>query len=186
VARFGHEAAYVISHSNADMDDPIVQNPGHWVMVNAVNAVDGSQRVVMRLRIDRPTDSDIDSYATAVVIGWEFPLQDGTASPPHVIYQKMLSFERALDELSMENGHSYLMNVGTGLGLREWCYYTKDKMHFMRRFNELLAGRERYPLKIEFYDDPEWEVWRDLRSAYERAGGEPAARVNKRPADPGR
>ncbi len=156
------------------MDDPNVQNPGHWVMVDAIN---GSTRLVMRLRTDRPTDSDIGSYATAVVIGWEFSPKEGTAKPPDAIYQQMLGFEQALDELSMENGHSYLMNVGTGLGLREWCYYTKDKVHFTQRLNELLAGHERYPLKIEFYDDPEWKVWLDLRQAYERAG-EPAVRSN--------
>lgn len=85
----------------------------------------------------------------------------------------MLSFERAVDELSMENGHAFLMNVSTGLGLREWCYYAKDRDRFMARFNELLVRRERYPLEIEFFDDPEWRVWLDLRYAYERTGGEP-------------
>jgi hypothetical protein len=84
----------------------------------------------------------------------------------------MLSFERALDELSMANGQSFLMNVGTGVGLREWLYYAKDRDRFMKRFNELLAGHEPYPLKIEFYDDPAWKVWVDLHRIYERAGDE--------------
>ena len=46
----------------------------------------------------------------------------------------------------------------------------------MRRFNALLTGHERYPLEIEFFDDPEWKVWLDLRVAYERSGGTPAPR----------
>ena len=153
------------------MDNPIVQDPGKWVIVEAVN---GAKRLVMRLRTDRPNQPDINAYSTAIVIGWEFPSLEGTAKPPEETYQRMLSFERAVDELSMENGHSFLMNVSTGLGLREWCYYAKDRERFMARFNELLAGRERYPLKIEFFDDPEWRVWLDLRYAYERTGGEPA------------
>lgn len=61
------------------------------------------------------------------------------------------------------------MNISTGFGVREWCYYTKDRNEFIQRFNALLTGHQRYPLEIEFYDDPEWKVWHDLRFAYERA-----------------
>jgi hypothetical protein len=90
----------------------------------------------------------------------------------------MEAFGAAVADLGWETGCSYLMNISTGLGLREWCYYTKERADFMRRFNAALAGHERYPLEIEFYDDPEWKVWLDLRFAYERAGGPPAVRAN--------
>jgi hypothetical protein len=157
------------------MDDPNQQARGQWVYVDAVN---GADQLVMRLRTDRPADTDIDSYSTAVTIKWEYPRQHGTASPPADVLQQMEVFGEAVAGLAWATGCSYLMNISTGLGLREWCYYTKDRAEFMRRFNALLAGHNRYPLDIEFYDDPEWKVWLELRFAYERAGGPPALRAN--------
>jgi hypothetical protein len=157
------------------MIDTNQQNRGQWVYVDAKY---GADQIVMRLRIDRPVDGDIDSYSTAVAIKWEYPRQKGTASPPADLLQQMEVLGEALVPLGWATGCSYLMNVGTGLGRREWCYYTRDRAEFMRRFNALLAGHSPYPLKIEFYDDAEWKVWRDLRFAYERAVGPPAARAD--------
>jgi hypothetical protein len=160
------------------MDDPNQPGRGEWVYVDAVN---GADQLVMRLRTDRPADADIDSYRTAVVIKWEYPREPGTASPPADVLQRMEVFGEAVAGLAWAAGCSYLMNVSTGLGRREWCYYTKDRGEFMLRFNALLAGHDRYPLRIEFFDDPEWKVWLDLRFAYERAGGPPAVRANPPP-----
>jgi len=151
------------------MDDTNQQARGQWVYVEAEN---GAEQLVMRLRIDHPADSDIDSYSTAVVIKWNYPRQQGTASPPANVLQQMEVFAEAVVGLTWATGHAYLMNISTGLGLREWCYYAKDRDDFMRRFNALLAGHNRYPLEIEFYDDPEWKVWVDLRLAYERGMGQ--------------
>ena len=149
------------------MDDDNQQIRGQWVYVDAKN---GADQLVMRLRIDRPADGDIDSYSTAVVIKWNYARQQGTASPPADVLQQMEVFAEAVVGLTWATGCCYLMNISTGLGLREWCYYTKDRDDFMRRFNALLTGHQRYPLEIEFYDDPEWKVWLDLRFAYERDG----------------
>jgi hypothetical protein len=152
------------------MEDPKQQTQGQWVYIDAVN---GADQVVMRLRTEPPADADIDSYSTAVVIKWEYPRVHGTASPPADVLQQMEVFGEAVAGLGWATGCCYLMNVGTGLGVREWCYYTTDRAEFMRRFNALLAGHNRYSLEIEFYDDPEWKVWLNLRFAYERAGGPP-------------
>ena len=79
----------------------------------------------------------------------------------------MLSFEEALDELSGMNGLSEIFQVLTGMGVKEWVYYTNDRNAFMGRFNELLKNHEPYPLEIEFYDDPYWEVWQDMLASVE-------------------
>jgi len=55
------------------------------------------------------------------------------------------------------------MLVATGLGLREWVYYTRDREQFMERLNELLQGHAAYPVEIEIYDDPDWENWDYIR-----------------------
>lgn len=152
------------------MNEPNQQVRGQWVFINAVN---GADRMVMRLRTDRPAERDIDSYSTAVLVKWDYPRQPGTALPPTDEMQRMEVFGEAVVALGRAPGCSYLMNISTGLGRREWCYYTRDRAEFMLRFNALLSGHDRYPLKIEFYDDPQWKLWLDLRFAYERAGGPP-------------
>ena len=149
------------------MDDPNLPNPGQWVIVKAVN---GADRLVMRLRTDRPVEHDIDSYSTAVLVNWKYPHRPGMP-PPEDVWRRMQVLDESVADLAWEPGCAYLMNICTGLGAREWCYYTKDRDDFMRRFNELLAAHERYPLEIEFHDDPQWEVWQRYRSAYERVGG---------------
>jgi hypothetical protein len=128
----------------------------------------------MRLRADRPADADIDAYSTAVVIKWEYRRSRGLRCRRLRRCRRWKCFGEAVVALAWATGCSYLMNVGTGLGSREWCYYTKDRDEFMRRLNASLAGLQKYPLKIEFYDDPAWKVWLDLRVAYTRAGGPPA------------
>jgi hypothetical protein len=165
------------------MDIPNQQARGQWVFINAVN---GADRLVMRLRTDRPVDSDIDTYSTAVVIKWAYPRQEGTPLPPVEVLEEMEVFGEAVVGLAWATGCSYLMNVGTGLGSRQWCYYTRDRDDFMRRFNALLAGHNRYPVDIKFYDDPGWKLWLDLRYAYERTGGPPpAARADPPVQGPG-
>ena len=133
-------------------------------------------------RTDRPADADIDAYSTAVVIKWEYPRLPGTASPPADALQEMEVFGEAVVGLSRAAGCSYLMNVGTGLGSRQWVYYTRDRDEFMRRFNAMLGGLNHFPVQIEFYDDPGWKVSRDLRVAYERTGGPPPPRPNALPS----
>ena len=74
------------------MDDTNEQIRSDWVYVDANN---GADQLVMRLRIDRPTDDDIDSYCTAVVIKWNYHRQQGTASPPADVLQQMEVFAEA-------------------------------------------------------------------------------------------
>jgi hypothetical protein len=151
------------------MAKPHLENPRLWTYVNAVN---GMRSLQLLLRIDRPNIEDIDSFKEAVAIQWRYPQTEGTFDPPDGVMGDMEAFEACLEELS-ESGYSFLVNIGTGVGLREWLYYTKDRLGFMKRFNQLLSGREPYPLTIEFYDDPEWQAWRQFRRAYDRAAGKP-------------
>jgi hypothetical protein len=44
------------------MDDPNQLARGQWMFINARN---GADELVMRLRTDQPADADIDAYSTA-------------------------------------------------------------------------------------------------------------------------
>jgi hypothetical protein len=125
-----------------------------WRIVDANNEAAG-ERAVFRIRMSKPVRKNIDSLGTAVVIKWPY---QGGGMPPAEVNQQQLAFEEAIDRLSSEGG-SELMQVGTGMSLKEWIFYARSSDAFMARLNSLLSGHPRYPIEVEFYDDPEWQMW---------------------------
>lgn len=84
----------------------------------------------------------------------------------------MVAFEEAIDELTAQNGHSELVQVSTGNGMKEWLFYSRDQAAFMELMNTLLRGHPMYPLEIKFYADPEWQIWSETAdSIAARTGG---------------
>jgi hypothetical protein len=126
----------------------------NWRIVEANNEAAGDH-AVFRIRMTKPVRRDIDSLATAVVIKWPY---HGRVRPPAEVNQQQLAFEGAIDRLSSEGG-SELMQVATGMSLKEWIFYARNSDAFMARLNDLLSGHPRYPIEVEFYDDPEWQMW---------------------------
>lgn len=124
--------------------------------------------LIARIRIQKPDYSDIDQYKEAVVIGWSWNSQDDNLKPPDDVNEKQLVFERALDDLTGDNNLSYLIQVTTGLGHKEWVFYTKDKDEFMQIFNSLLEGYEKFPIDIKFYNDPDWKIWTEYLDLYKK------------------
>ena len=135
-----------------------------WAIVEIARKQTGDA-AVLRIRTEKPPGIDCEEYSTAVVIKW--PYESSSPMPEQGENLKMVAFEEALDELFGLNGLSEMVQVTTGMGLKEWIYYTNDQDRFMGRFNELLSGHEPYPLAIEFYDDRCWEVWQDSLVAIE-------------------
>jgi hypothetical protein len=138
-----------------------------WSIIEAVNA-ERNQRAVIRIRTERPDLDQIETYDTAISITWRYETPSGMPSPE--LNERQMHLDRALDDLSSDNGFSYLMEVATGLGKKEWVYYSSDRERFMEEFNRLLAGHEPYPIEIEFFDDPEWTIWREVRDAAAERG----------------
>jgi hypothetical protein len=127
-----------------------------WKVITIDNT---EQRIslVMRLRICRPALPEKPRFADAIEISW--PYQSADSFPRPDDNQKQLAFERLLDDLSGSNGFSELVQVTTGMGKKQWLYYCCSRDRFMKEFNARLEGHERYPLTIEFYEDPEWQIW---------------------------
>lgn len=138
-----------------------------WSIVRAMNEAT-SEAAVIRIRIDRPAGSF--ALRTAVEISWPFISQ--SHFPPSEVHERMVEFEEAIDELTSENGHTELVQVSTGHGVKEWLFYSQDRARFMDRMNELLHGHSMFPLEIKFYEDPEWQIWSETASALDaRTGG---------------
>jgi hypothetical protein len=138
----------------------------YWVILTAENE-DGV--LVIRLRTTRPDIADPAAFRTSVIISWRYSA--GSAGMPTDEEKREIdAFEREIDGLTMANDNSHLMAVATGLGLREYIFYTRNYNAFMRSFNALLATRaQRLPLTIEYYDDPTWKNWLDFLRLYERS-----------------
>jgi Family of unknown function (DUF695) len=135
-----------------------------WRIVSAQNPETG-QAAVFRARFSKPDRPDQPSLVWAIVIQW--PYGSEHQMPPDEVNAAQRSFEATLDPLA-SSSHSELVHVSTGMGLKEWIFYARTREEFMAGLNELLSGHPRYPLDIEFFEDPDWEIWedmvRDLRS----------------------
>jgi hypothetical protein len=124
-----------------------------WRIVEAKNDALG-ECAVFRIRMVKPNRKDLAILATAVVIKWPYQGHLPTAE----VNAQQIAFERAIDPLTCEGG-SELMQVATGMGLKEWIFYARSSDAFMARLNSLLSGRPRFPIQVEFYPDPEWQMW---------------------------
>lgn len=130
-----------------------------WRIVHGSNDEQG-QHLIARIRIRKPVIPRGLRYNTAVLIEWAYEGDPVSTLPDSETTDRMTEFERAIDPLASENGFAELVCVKTGLGARQWLYYTGDTARFMAEFNQLLAGHPPYPLEIMFNDDPDWSVWR--------------------------
>jgi hypothetical protein len=83
--------------------------------------------------------------------------------PGTAVTERMYELEAGIEELMFDNGFSELVLGRTGLGKRDWLFYTSDKERFMARFNALLAGHAPYPIHIELMDDPGWALLHETR-----------------------
>lgn len=142
--------------------DAIEDELRDWQIVTVENS-DLQSHATIRLRVRKPPIPDNRVFDCAIEISWPY---DGTGyHPDDDVNQKQLAFETALDDLSGMNGFSELVQVSTGMGTKEWLYYTCDQDRFMRDFNLLLHGHEQYPIKINFYKDPNWQIWSEVVEA---------------------
>lgn len=128
-----------------------------WSIVSARNPETG-EAAVFRVRFSKPNRPDLASLLWAIVIQW--PYESDQQMPPPEVNAAQQAFEAALDPLA-PSSHSELVHVSTGMGLKEWIFYARSREEFMGELNDLLSGQPRYPIDIEFFEDPNWEVWED-------------------------
>jgi len=143
----------VFGRRSTDAASALDRELADWRIVDAHNAAAG-ERAIFRIRMAKPARKDLDYLVTAAVIKWPYQGQ----MPPADVNQQQLAFEKAIDPLTSEGG-SELMQVATGMSLKEWIFYARSADAFMARLNTLLSGRPRYPIEVEFHDDPAWQMW---------------------------
>ena len=119
--------------------------------------------VVMKVMEELPPEPVRERYGMLIVISWNYDRTENNGMPLPAVNNQMIALEDATDSLE-DDGLSLQVYTKTGNGLKELVYYAGSTDEFMKAFNEALADHPRYPLEIEFFDDPEWS---DLQTVHE-------------------
>lgn len=99
-------------------------------------------------------------------ISWAYDGTENDGMPPAEVNQAMIALEDALETIGNEDElyiHTY---SATGNNLKEFVFYIADRELFMERFNEALQNHPRYPIEIQFYEDPQWSDLAKLHQGF--------------------
>lgn len=101
-------------------------------------------------------------FPMLTVISWKYEGETNNGMPLTETNEKMIVLEDAIEN-TMDSSKQYLDAYSrTGNNLKEFVYYSSSQDQFMTLLNETLVTHERYPIEINFYDDPEWNEFKKL------------------------
>ncbi|KYG81746.1 hypothetical protein MB14_13005 [Roseivirga ehrenbergii] len=118
--------------------------------------------VIVKFVDEIPNDSIIKKSPVLTVISWKYEGETNNGMPPHEINEKMIDLEEAIENIKSsfkKYQHAYSR---TGNNLKELVYYSASQDDFMASLNKTLTKHERYPIEIDFYEDPEWREFKKL------------------------
>ncbi|MBD9370687.1 DUF695 domain-containing protein [Xanthomonas sp. XNM01] len=128
-----------------------------WTLYDTDDAEDGPR--VWQIREAFPDGLKPAAFPVAVIVEWQYA-DEGLPDPDTLA--ALHAFEADLAPLDAPEGDALLTHVIRGGGISELCWYVRDQEAFMQGFNQVLAGKPRYPLAIEFLEDPEWDYRRSI------------------------
>ena len=121
--------------------------------------------VVMKLMEELPPKQVRERFAWLTVISWRYDASENNGMPVPDVNDQMKQLEASIDTLQ-ENELGVQVYTRTGKGLKELVYYIGDRDEFMEAFNQALSDQPRYPLDIEFFEDPDWQDLQTVHSIY--------------------
>ena len=110
------------------------------------------------------------TYRWVTVISWQYDGSSRNGMPPDDINQRMIALEHVMEESLDNPGHARHAYSRTGNHLKELVYYVADRDAFMSALNDALATHPRYPIDINFYEDPEWQDFQVILKLFKRGG----------------
>ena len=118
--------------------------------------------IVIRCRAAAPPPMKREKLPHLVMVGWAYEDTARTGMPPADELRQMETFEASVGKALDAAGAGILVASVTGMGAREWRYYTADPDAFMDALNEALDEQPEYPLDFKAFEDPEWGALLDL------------------------
>ena len=126
----------------------------NWVLMEANNPNEGSSLYTVR----KDTMDVTKSLDTLVTIEWQYEEMDENRFPAGEEREAIYNLDEWLDDFdAIQNIERVL--VITGLGLREWVYYTDNFESWIEKFNLTLSEKPKVPIKISHSPDPQKEYW---------------------------
>ena len=77
-------------------------------------------------------------------------------------FRRLETFEDRLIDAVERDEHSILVAALTCNGEKEFVFYTADVPGFLERLSKMPQEKERYPITIQKYDDPNWKYFEAL------------------------
>jgi hypothetical protein len=124
----------------------------HWRIAKIAGA-DGTL-VIARVRLQRPNLPNLAKYTTAVSISW--PLVDDSTPPKQT--PEMDQFEISMADFERT---SYLIQVRTGLGEKNWLYYSCEADALLSAIRSRIVSHG-WPISVQAKEDPTWSEWRQF------------------------
>jgi hypothetical protein len=90
--------------------------------------------------------------------------------PPDEINQRMLALEQSIEESVAKQDLCLHAYSRTGNHLKEFVYYISGREDFLAAFNNALQSHPRYPIEINFYEDPDWQDFKKILDLFDRRG----------------
>jgi hypothetical protein len=138
-------------HSADKMDNPDKEHKG---IIGRY--YEGTLPVIVKFVNELPAIDTQKQLTSLTVVSWKYDGSSNNGMPTKEINEKMITLESALEK-TMDESKSFVHAYSrTGNDLKEFVYYCKGMDEFMPLLNETLQSHERYPIDIDFYEDPEW------------------------------
>ena len=90
-------------------------------------------------------------------IVWKYKSGSSSTLPNEQTEALMSTFENQTNALE-DQALGYLVIIITGQNQREWVWYVADKQKFTQSLNKALGKQEKYPISLDFSEDPAWEM----------------------------
>lgn len=124
--------------------------------------------VVFKFVDEYPAPDTRTNFPWLTVISWKYDGNERNGMPPKEVNERMIALEHVIAESLEDKGlcrHAYSR---TGNNLKELVYCIADREDFTTALNRALQTHPRYPIEINFYEDPEWQDFRKLLELFNR------------------
>lgn len=106
-------------------------------------------------------------YIKCVTLKFKYKSTNDSMLPNEFQMEEMQELEDAITAVLESDGQAVLAFSITGVGRKEWIWYSKDHEETQRRVREDLAGFENVPIEVSHEHDPKWTAYFEMLEAVE-------------------
>ena len=135
-----------------------------WVLAECADP----ERPFLIRYIESGKGIDRSTYSNRLNVFWNFRTPTEQGLPSEDDNDETEAFENRLIEAVEAGNHSVLVMVLTGRGQKEYVWQTTDPKLFLKSLTEMPQEEERYPIRIQHYEDKTWDYFDSVLSDVKR------------------